>query len=73
MPGSRYDTSAIAKAIHLVRGRAGDYPTRRAAITAVSGRLGMSAETLRKDPQAEVHVRRASAKVRRGVSCHFIE
>jgi hypothetical protein len=50
MPGSRYDASTMAKAIRLVRGRAGDYPTRRAAITAVSGRLGMSAETLRKDP-----------------------
>jgi transposase len=48
MPGSRYDASTKAKAIRLVREHAGDYPTEWAAITAVSGRLGMSAETLRK-------------------------
>jgi transposase len=48
MPGSRYDASTKAKAIRLVREHAGDYPTRWAAITAVSGRLGVSAETLRK-------------------------
>lgn len=48
MPGSRYDASTKAKAIRLVREHAGDYPTQWAAITAVSGRLGMSAETLRK-------------------------
>jgi transposase len=35
-------------AIRLVREHAGDYPTQRAAITAISGRQGMSAETLRK-------------------------
>src|SRR6516164_9123375 len=55
MPGSRYDASTKAKAIRLVREHAGDYPTQWAAITAVSGRLGMSAETLRKwIRQAEV-------------------
>jgi transposase len=48
MPGTRYDASTKAKAIRLVREHAGDYPTQWAAITAVSGRLGMSAETLRK-------------------------
>jgi transposase len=45
---SKYDASTRAKAIRLVREHAGDYPTEWAAITAVSGRLGMSAETLRK-------------------------
>ena len=45
---SKYDASTKAKAIRLVREHAGDYPTEWAAITAVSGRLGMSAETLRK-------------------------
>jgi transposase len=48
MPGTRYDVGMKAKAIRLVREHAGDYPTQWAAITAVSGRLGMSAETLRK-------------------------
>ena len=55
MPGSRYDASTKAKAIRLVREHAGDYPTQWAAITAVSARLGMSGETLRKwIRQAEV-------------------
>jgi transposase len=55
MPGTRYDASTKAKAIRLVREHAGDYPTQWAAIKAVSGRLGMSAETLRKwIRQAEV-------------------
>ena len=55
MPGTRYDASTKAKAIRLVREHAGDYPTQWAAITAVSARLGMSAETLRKwIRQAEV-------------------
>jgi transposase len=52
---SKYDASTRAKAVRLVREHAGDYPTEWAAITAVSGRLGMSAETLRKwIRQAEV-------------------
>jgi transposase len=55
MPGSRYDASTKARAVRLVHEHAGDYPTQWAAITAVSGRLGMSAETLRKwIRQAEV-------------------
>ena len=55
MPGSRYDAGTKVKAIRLVCEHAGDYPTQWAAITAVSGRLGMSAETLRKwIRQAEV-------------------
>jgi transposase len=45
---SKYDASTRAKAIRLVCEHAGDYPTEWAAITAVSSRLGMSAETLRK-------------------------
>ena len=54
MPG-KYDKNTKAKAIRLVREHADDYPTEWAAITAVSGRLGMSAETLRKwIRQAEV-------------------
>jgi transposase len=44
---SRYDKEIRAKAVRLVRDHVGDYPTEWAAITAVSGRLGMSAETLR--------------------------
>lgn len=48
---SRYDPNTKAKAVRLVREHAGDYPTEWAAITAVAGRLGMAAETLR---QAEV-------------------
>jgi transposase len=48
MPGSRYDASTRGKAVRLVREHAGDYPTQWAAIKAVSGRLGMSTETLRK-------------------------
>jgi transposase len=56
MPGTRYDASTKVKAIRLVREHAGDYPTQWAAIRAVSGRLGMSAETLRKwIRQAEVN------------------
>ncbi len=52
---SKYEASTKAKAIRLVREHAGDYPTEWAAITAVSGRLGMNAETLRKwIRQAEV-------------------
>jgi transposase len=44
----RYDQDTKARAIRLVREHAGDYPSEYAAITAVAGRLGMSAETLRK-------------------------
>ena len=48
-------TGTLRKAIRLVRDHTGDYETEWAAIAAVSGRLGMSAETLRKwIRQAEV-------------------
>ncbi len=45
---SRYDAKAKAKAIRRVREHAGGYSTAWAVITAVAGRLGMSAETVRK-------------------------
>ena len=48
MPGKKYDQDTRAKAIRLVREHAGDYESEWAAISAVAGRLGMSAETLRK-------------------------
>jgi transposase-like protein len=44
---SRYDASTKAKTVRLVRQHRADYPTEYAAITAVAGRLGMTAETLR--------------------------
>lgn len=45
---NRYDKDLREKAVRLVRDHVGDYETEWAAIKAVSGRLGMSAETLRK-------------------------
>ena len=45
---SRYGAETRAKAVRLVRDHVGDYDSEWAAITAVSARLGMSAETLRK-------------------------
>ena len=45
---TKYDKDVKAKAIRLVRDHAGDYDTEWAAIRAISSRLGMSAETLRK-------------------------
>ena len=54
---SKYDEQIREKAVRLVRDHAEDYPTEWAAIKAVSGRLGMNAETLRKWlRQAEVDV-----------------
>jgi transposase len=51
----KYNQDTRAKAIRLVREHAGDYESEYAAISAVAGRLGMSAETLRKwIRQAEV-------------------
>src|ERR1700758_956674 len=52
---SRYDENTKARAVRLVREHAGDYETEWAAMKAISARLGMSAETLRKwVRQAEV-------------------
>jgi len=44
----KYNQDTRARAIRLVAEHAGEYPSEYAAITAVAGRLGMSAETLRK-------------------------
>ena len=45
---SKYDEETKARAVRLVRDHVGDYDSEWAAITAVSARLGMTAETLRK-------------------------
>ena len=51
----RYDAETKAKAVRLVREHAGDYESEWAAMVAISARLGMTAETLRKwVRQAEV-------------------
>jgi transposase len=44
---SKYDPERRAKAVRLVLEHRDDYPSEWAAITAVSKRLGMNAETLR--------------------------
>jgi transposase len=44
----RYDENTKARAVRLVREHAGDYQTEWSAIKAIAGRLGMSAETLRR-------------------------
>ena len=44
----RYDGQTRAKAVRLVQEHKGDYDSEFAAIKAVSSRLGMTAETLRK-------------------------
>jgi transposase len=48
MSGRSYEREIRVKAVRLVRDHVGDYATEWAAIKAVSSRLGMSAETLRK-------------------------
>jgi transposase len=45
---SKYDQETKSKAIRLVTEHVGDYGSEWEAITTVAGRLGMSAETLRK-------------------------
>ena len=55
MPNKRFDENTKARAVRLVREHRDDYDTEWAAIRAISARLGMSAETLRKwVRQAEV-------------------
>jgi transposase len=44
---SKYDAGTRAKAVRLVTEHRDEYPSEWAAIRAVSGRLGMNAETLR--------------------------
>ena len=52
---SRYDENTKARAVRLVREHADNYDSEWAAMKAIAGRLGMSAETLRKwVRQAEV-------------------
>lgn len=51
----RYDENTKARAVRLVREHRNDYGSVSAAMRAIAGRLGMSAETLRKwVRQAEV-------------------
>lgn len=58
---SKWDQETKAKAIRLVRDHVGDYESEWAAITTVAGRLGMSAETLRKwIRQAEIDTGQAA-------------
>jgi transposase len=55
MPSERFDENTKVKAVRLVREHAGDYDSEWAAMCAISSRLGMTAETLRKwVRQAEV-------------------
>ena len=52
---TRYSAEVRATSVRLFREHSGDYPSEWAAIRAVSGRMGMNAETLRKwVRQAEV-------------------
>jgi transposase len=57
---SKYDEQTRARAVRLVTEHADDYDSGWAAITAVAGRLGMTAETLRRwVRQAQVDAGRA--------------
>jgi transposase len=55
MPSKRFDENTKVKAVRLVREHGDDYDSEWAAMCAISSRLGMTAETLRKwVRQAEV-------------------
>jgi transposase len=55
MPSKRFDENTKVKAVRLVREHVDDYDSEWAAMCAISSRLGMTAETLRKwVRQAEV-------------------
>ena len=57
----RYDENTKARAVRLVFEHVGDYETQWSAIKAIAGRLGMSAETLRRwVRQAEVDAGKAA-------------
>jgi transposase len=57
----RYDANTKDRAVRLFREHRGDYDSEWAAMRAISGRLGMSAETLRKwVRQAEVDAGQAA-------------
>jgi transposase len=45
---TKYDAVMKAKAVRLVREHRDDYASEWAAITTIAGRMGMTAETLRK-------------------------
>ena len=65
---SKYDQETKAKAIRLFRDHAGDYDSPWAAMCAISGRLGMTAETLRKwVRQAEVDEGRVPTQTAREI------
>jgi transposase len=48
MPGTKYNPELKAKAVRLFRDHVAEYPSQWAAMKAISARLGMTAETLRK-------------------------
>jgi transposase len=57
---SKYDEQTRARAVRLVTDHVQDYPSEWAAIKAVSGRLGMTSESLRRwVRQAQVDAGRA--------------
>ena len=61
---SKYDENTKVKAVRLVREHRDDYDTEWAAMRAISARLGMSAETLRKwVRQSEVDAGEAGGRV----------
>lgn len=63
---SKFDPQVKAKAVRLVRDHRAEYETEWAAIRAISSRLGMSAETLRKwVRQAEIDEGQASGMTTR--------